>query len=216
MSNNVYLPLFQGFLGGSGVKNLPAMQELHVRSLGREDPLEKEMATHSSILTWRTPWTPGGGKRVRHDLQRLNNKHHCINSIIGCIFTALENYLCFTYLSLLIKCLATTDLFTVSIVFPLLKFSLWFAFLAFWWIWTSFHFVRFCCLPHNTLFPLIFANKPEFCPEQQVSSPKWSPDLIPSSLNLLISRSGHRWPSFNHWEINISLLGVLERCLLTR
>lgn len=112
--------------------------------------------------------------------------------------------------------LATADLFTVSIVFPLLKFSLWFAFLAFWWIWTSFHFVRFCWLPHNILFPFIFANKPEFCLEQQVSSPEWSPDPIPSSLNLLISRSGHRWPSFNHWEINISLLGVLERCWLTR
>ena len=39
------------------VKNLPAMQETWVRSLGREDPLEKGMVTHSSILTWRTPWT---------------------------------------------------------------------------------------------------------------------------------------------------------------
>ena len=44
------------------VKNLPAMQETWVRSLGREDSLEKEMATHSSILVWRIPWTeePGG------------------------------------------------------------------------------------------------------------------------------------------------------------
>ena len=44
------------------VKNLPAMQETWVRSLGPEDPLEKEMATHSSILVWRIPWTeePGG------------------------------------------------------------------------------------------------------------------------------------------------------------
>ena len=39
------------------VKNLPAMQEIRVRSLGQEDPLEKEMATHSSILAWRIPWT---------------------------------------------------------------------------------------------------------------------------------------------------------------
>ena len=39
------------------VKNLPAMQETQVRSLGREDPLEKDMATHSSILAWRIPWT---------------------------------------------------------------------------------------------------------------------------------------------------------------
>ena len=44
------------------VKNLPAMQETQVGSLDQEDPLEKEMATHSSILAWRIPWTeePGG------------------------------------------------------------------------------------------------------------------------------------------------------------
>ena len=56
------------------VKNLPAMQETQVRSLSQEDPLEKEMATHSSILAWRIPWTeePGGlqsmwSHRVGHD-----------------------------------------------------------------------------------------------------------------------------------------------------
>ena len=49
------------FPGGSEVKHLPAMQETWVRSLGREDPLEKEMATHSSTLAWRTPWTEESG-----------------------------------------------------------------------------------------------------------------------------------------------------------
>ena len=56
------------------VKNLPAMQETQVQSLGQEDPVEKEMATHSSILAWRIPWTeePGrlqsmGSLRVGHD-----------------------------------------------------------------------------------------------------------------------------------------------------
>ena len=55
------------------IKNPPAMQETQVPSLGQEDPLEKEMATHSSILAWEIPWTeePGGlhprGHRVRHD-----------------------------------------------------------------------------------------------------------------------------------------------------
>ena len=39
------------------LKHLPPMQETWVRSLGREDPLEKEMVTHSSILAWRIPWT---------------------------------------------------------------------------------------------------------------------------------------------------------------
>ena len=44
------------------VKNLPAMQEAYIQSLGREDPLEEEMATHSSILAWEISWTekPGG------------------------------------------------------------------------------------------------------------------------------------------------------------
>ena len=57
------------------VKNLPVMQEMRVQSLGQEDPLEKGMATHSSILAWRIPWAekPGGlqsvgSQRVRHDL----------------------------------------------------------------------------------------------------------------------------------------------------
>ena len=44
------------------VKNLPAVQDTRVRSLSQEDPLEKEMVTHSSILAWKIPWTeePGG------------------------------------------------------------------------------------------------------------------------------------------------------------
>ena len=56
------------------VKNLPAMQETWVQSLGWKDPLEKGMATHSSILAWKISWTekPGGlqsigSQRVRHD-----------------------------------------------------------------------------------------------------------------------------------------------------
>ena len=51
-----------GFPGGSVVKNPPTVQETQVRSLGWEDPLKKEMATHSSILAWRIPQTeePGG------------------------------------------------------------------------------------------------------------------------------------------------------------
>ena len=55
-------------------KNLPAMQEAWVQSLGWEDPLEKGMATHSSILAWRIPWTEEAGmlesmgsQRVGHD-----------------------------------------------------------------------------------------------------------------------------------------------------
>ena len=51
-----------GFPGGSVVMNLPSEQEMQVQSLGQEDILEKEIATHSSILAWEIPWTeePGG------------------------------------------------------------------------------------------------------------------------------------------------------------
>ena len=60
------------------LKNLPAMQENQVRFLGWEDPLENEMATHSSILAWKIPWTEDlvglhtvhGVARVGHDLEK--------------------------------------------------------------------------------------------------------------------------------------------------
>ena len=69
------MPLFQGAsLVAQMVKNLPAMQETWVQSLGREDPLEKDMATHSSILAWEIPWAEEtgrlqsmGSQRVKHD-----------------------------------------------------------------------------------------------------------------------------------------------------
>ena len=64
----------QASLVAQTVKRLPAMRETRVWSLGWEDPLEKEIATHSSILAWKIPWTeePGrlqsmGSQRVRHD-----------------------------------------------------------------------------------------------------------------------------------------------------
>ena len=54
------------------VKNLPTMQETWVRSLGQEDPLEKEMANHSSILAWRIPWTEEPGRLQFIRLQELD------------------------------------------------------------------------------------------------------------------------------------------------
>ena len=63
-----------GFPGSSVVKNLPVMEEIQALSLGWEDPLEEGMATHSSTLAWRIPWTvePGGlltigSQRISHD-----------------------------------------------------------------------------------------------------------------------------------------------------
>ena len=55
------------------VKNLPAMQETQVVSLGSEDPLEKGMATHSSILAWRIPWTEETGGLQSMGLQRIGH-----------------------------------------------------------------------------------------------------------------------------------------------
>ena len=59
-------------------KNLPAMQETRIQFLSQEEPLEKGMATHFSVLTWRIPWTeepgriqPTGLKRVRHMTEQL-------------------------------------------------------------------------------------------------------------------------------------------------
>ena len=63
-------------------KILPATQEMWVWSLGREDPLEKEMATHSRIVAWESPWTgepgrlqPTGLPRVGHNLELNNNNN---------------------------------------------------------------------------------------------------------------------------------------------
>ena len=74
------LPIGSASLMDQTVKNLPAMQEIWARFLGQEDPLEKGMAAHSSVLAWEIPWIeePGrlesmGLQRVRHDLA---TKHH--------------------------------------------------------------------------------------------------------------------------------------------
>ena len=67
--------IFWAFLMTKTVKNLYALQETQIQSLGQEDPLEKELATLSSILAWKIPWIeePGrlqsmGSQRVKHDL----------------------------------------------------------------------------------------------------------------------------------------------------
>ena len=75
------------------VKHLPVMWKTRVRSLGREDPLEKEMATHSSILVWRIPWTEGSGglqstglQRVGHDWVTTHNTLHTSSAILICVY----------------------------------------------------------------------------------------------------------------------------------
>ena len=60
---------FTHFTSGSAVKNLPAMQETQVQFPDRENPLEKEMATHSSILAWKIPWAEEPGRPYSMGLQ---------------------------------------------------------------------------------------------------------------------------------------------------
>ena len=59
-------------LVAQSVKNLPAMQEIWVASLGRKDPLEKEIITYSSFLAWKIPWTEEHGELPSMGLQKLD------------------------------------------------------------------------------------------------------------------------------------------------
>ena len=72
------------------VKNVPANEEMWIQSLGQEDPLEKEMATNSSILAWRIPWTekpgrlkPMGSQRIGHN--QVTNTHNTLYKAIWLI-----------------------------------------------------------------------------------------------------------------------------------
>ena len=74
--------MYRASLVAERIKHLPAMQETQVQSLGWEDPLEKEMATHSSILAWRIPWTEEPGGLQPTGSQELDTtERHCV-----CVF----------------------------------------------------------------------------------------------------------------------------------
>ena len=76
--NFTCLPLLWASLVAQRVKHMPAMQKTGVQSLGREDPLEKEMATHSGILAWRIPRTeePGGLQSKDHEESDTTERLH--------------------------------------------------------------------------------------------------------------------------------------------
>ena len=70
--SNIFIKIpLQLSLVAQRVKRLPTMQETRVRSLGQEDSLEEDMATHSKILAWRIPWTEGSGKLQSLGLNRV-------------------------------------------------------------------------------------------------------------------------------------------------
>ena len=92
-----------GFCGGSVIKNPPAVQEMLVRSLGWGDSLEKEMATHSSILAWEIPRTeepsglqPMGSQRAEHDWVTNTSTSslffYCLNALIDSQFMLEFSY----------------------------------------------------------------------------------------------------------------------------
>ena len=71
------------------VKNLPAKQEMWIRSLGQEDSLEKEMTTHSSTLAWEIPWTEESGRLQSIGLQRVGHDLACPTITITIVFSRL-------------------------------------------------------------------------------------------------------------------------------
>ena len=86
--NDAQLQMCLAFLVAKTVKNLPAMQETRVQSLGQENPLEKGMVTHSSILAWEISWTEESGglqsmgsQRVRHNLATKGQQRKPVTSV---------------------------------------------------------------------------------------------------------------------------------------
>ena len=97
------------------VKHLPTVWETRVRSLGREDTMEKEMATHSSVLAWKIPWTeePGGRQsmglqRVGHDWATLPHLHLTSDIILDHFQNVLSCHLLLSYSHPLVTTLLTS------------------------------------------------------------------------------------------------------------
>ena len=86
-------------LVGQRLKCLPAMWEIRVRSLGREDPLEKEMATHSSTLAWRIPWREEPGRLQSMGLQRV--EHDWATSLSLSFYSTISQIFLFSLRSIL-------------------------------------------------------------------------------------------------------------------
>ena len=106
------------------VKSLPAMQETQVQSLDQEAPLEKEMASHSSILAWRIHWTeePGGlqsmvSQRVRHNWANFTSSFvssiQCRDSVFFIDYAPLKASIKFGFIPCVMQCIIGTYLLYV-------------------------------------------------------------------------------------------------------
>ena len=85
-------------LVAQSVKNLPALQEIQVQFLGREDPLEKGKTTHSSILAWKIPWTEEPGRLQSMGLQRVLHDSETSLCLICVLLFQLSVYSYMEYL----------------------------------------------------------------------------------------------------------------------
>ena len=165
----------QAFLVAQSVKNLPVMQEAWVQSLGQDDLLEKEMATHFWILVWEVPWTedPGrlqstGTQRVRHNLvtkppyvnsgifysdtpiMYLNNPYHVSQQKIEyCFWLAFKNLIILLSFLLALPFLNPTGFRLLCFHFHLFLCIFWFLFKFLLWF---LGYSEVCCLASICLY----------------------------------------------------------------
>ena len=118
-----YYYYFKASLVAQVVKHLPAMWETQVQFLGREDPLEKGMATHSNILAWRIPWTEEPGGLQSRVLQKVGRD--CL-LVLSLFFAFLEDILLYVTVSLSLPSFFSSSFLTSflsSFFLPLSRFS---------------------------------------------------------------------------------------------
>ena len=97
IDNYIYELYIRASLVVQRVKHLPAMPETRGRSLGGEDPLEKETAPHSSILAWKTPWTDKLGRLQSMESQRVRHIWLCMHTHT---FMDIDNYIYELYITI--------------------------------------------------------------------------------------------------------------------
>ena len=163
---HIHIMYSMGFPRGSLVKNLPANLETLLRSLGWEDPLEEGMATHSSTLAWRIPWTEKPGGLQSMGLQRIGHgwaaNTSCMPLSLGFGHSLLLGFLVGLHVSLVLKLLLALFFYNISPSLFILPF-------------------------HSSLSPfsscqllLILQNSPQELPSSEdKQKPLWGLSLIP-------------------------------------